>query len=54
MSELGKHFYKNQTKETENQCQNAAIEQKTTIEKKNRLNKKTRPRVNYEWMGKTI
>ena len=55
MSELGKHFLKNSDKKTENQCQNAACEQKTTSEKwKFGSNKKTRPILNYEWIGKTI
>ena len=35
ISELGKPFPKNQIKKTENQCQNAACEQKTTSEKAN-------------------
>ena len=33
MSELGKPFLKNQIRKTENQCQNAACEQKNISEK---------------------
>ena len=33
MSEFGKQFLKKSDKKTENQCQNAACEQKTTCEK---------------------
>ena len=60
MSELRKPFLKNQIKKrkkkTENQCQNAACEQKKTTSEKLKFdsNKKIRPRMSCEWIGKTI
>ena len=58
MSELGKPFLKNsdkKQKKIENQCQNAASEQKATSENcKFDSNKKTSPRMNYEWIEKFI
>ena len=41
-------------KKTENQCQNAACEQKATSEEEKFDLKKTRPRMKYEWIRKTI
>ena len=50
--ELGKHFPKIPDKK---QYQNVACEQKTTCKKeKFGPNKKNRPRMNYEWIEKTI
>ena len=53
MSELQKPFPKksvhNFFKKTENQGQNAACEQQKLARKR-----KTRPRMNNEWVGKTI
>ena len=61
MSELEKNQFQKirlkKLKKTENQCQNATCEQKTTSEKwKFASNKKVcyRSRMNYEWIGKTI
>ena len=55
MSDLGKPFPKKSHKKTENQRQNAACEQETTSKKEKFSSiKKTRPRLNYEWNGKTI
>ena len=49
-AELGSHFFGSQHKI----MSNAAVEPKTTNEKwKIGSNKKTRPRMNYEWIGKT-
>ena len=50
------HLLKNRIKKrkTDNQCQNAACEQKTTCEKWKFGLKKFRRRMNYEWIGKTI
>ena len=55
MSELEKPISKNQMKKTENQCQNAVCEQKNQKrEKEIWFKRKTRPRMNYEWIAKTI
>ena len=58
MSEMGKPFLKKfwqkEQKKPENYCKNATCEQKTTSEKWKSGSKKTRPRINYEWIGKTI
>ena len=40
-------------KKTENQSQNAVCDQKPLARKRNLFQKKTRPRKNYEWIGKT-
>ena len=49
-AELGSHFFGSQHKI----MSNAAVEPKTTNDKwKIGSNKKTRPRMNYEWIGKT-
>ena len=59
MSELRKPFLRKSDqknkKNTENQCKNAACEQKTTSEKlKFNSNKKNRPRMSCEWIGETM
>ena len=58
MSELEKQFLKNQIKKlkkNENQCQNAACEQKNhQREMKIWFKQKTRPRMNLEWIGKSF
>ena len=56
MSELGKSFLnKSDRKKSENRCQNVACEQKTNSDKlKFGSNKRTRPKMNDEWIGKTI
>ena len=58
MKELKKPFLKNQLKKrkTENQCQNAACEQKNHLTTNGNLvqTKQNRTRMNYEWIGKTI
>ena len=42
-------------KKPENQCQNIACQEKNhSREMENRFIQKTRPRMNYEWIGKTI
>ena len=58
MSELEKAFLKKsdkKTKETENQCQNAASGNKKPLARNaNSILTKNRPRMNYDWIGKTI
>ena len=57
MNVLGKAFRKSDSKNKKNKDQSeiAACEQKTTSEKeKFGSNKKSRRRMNYEWIGKSI
>ena len=55
MRELGKPFRdKKIKKKTENQSQNATCEQKSTSKKNLVQRKKSRPRMNFELIGKTI
>ena len=57
MSELVKPFLKNQIeklKESENQCQNTACEQKTNSDKSKLFKHKNRSRMSDERIGKTI
>ena len=55
MSELGKPHPKNSNKKLkQNQSQTAESEQKTTSEKRNCFIQKTRPRMNYKWIGKPV
>ena len=56
MSELGKPFLKKirSKQKTENQCKNAACEQKNHYrEMEIWFKQKTRSRMNYEWIEKT-
>ena len=50
MSELGKTISKKIR--PKKQCQNAASEKKPLARNVNLIVKKTRPRMNYEWIGK--
>ena len=57
MNGLGKPFKKANTKNRKNskhQSEIAACEQKITSEKEIWFKQKTRHRINYEWIGKTI
>ena len=56
---IGKTIFKKSDQKTknktENQCQNAASEnKKPVVGNVNLILTKTRPRMNYEWIGKTI
>ena len=57
MNGLGKPFKKTNKKKRKNskhQSEIAACEQKITSEKEIWFKQKTRHRINYEWIGKTI